>query len=478
MLPRVLDAKRAILIAPASLREKTRDDRTAYAAEGWRLASPPPRFVSLEELATEGGADLLNAIKPDLIILDEADELSNPDSSAAVRIDRYVVEHWEDCTVVAMSGTPVRKSIRGYWHILAWCLKDNLPLPFTPSEVRMWDAALGEHNGRRPRPGPLGSSLDSARRWLFTRLAETPGVVIVDGDSCNAPLSIAITPAEEDRVIDAHYQTFLEDLQNPAGIPCADPLARWRTDAQLGSGFYMYWDPMPPEEWAEARRNVARFVRGVIERTRSTSRPCDTEAQVLRRFRENKIVKRWRELKPTFTPNTRVEWVSDSVVRSAKRWNDAQDGPAILWVGSPAFGKALAKATGLEYYANNGKNSKGQRLHAADESRSMIVSWNANKRGFNLQPWRHQLVLQPPTSAKYLEQMFGRSHRSGQEEEVRVTIMATSGGTYDALDTALAEARFAKGNVGLTQKILRARIERIRPRKTATNSYRWATAKK
>jgi hypothetical protein len=86
-------------------------------------------------------------------------------------------------------------------------------------------------------------------------------------------------------------------------------------------------------------------------------------------------------------------------------------------------------------------------------------------------------VFNPPTSAKWLEQMFGRSHRSGVAESgVTFTMFATSGGTLDAIDAAVAEAGFAKQSVGPTQKILRASFTRARPKRTERNKFRWARA--
>jgi hypothetical protein len=83
----------------------------------------------------------------------------------------------------------------------------------------------------------------------------------------------------------------------------------------------------------------------------------------------------------------------------------------------------------------------------------------------------------PPQSAKWLEQIFGRSHRSGQDEHVIVDVLATSGGTLDAFGAAIAEASNVRATVSLTQKLLRADIVRARPRITAENEFRWATRK-
>jgi hypothetical protein len=142
----------------------------------------------------------------------------------------------------------------------------------------------------------------------------------------------------------------------------------------------------------------------------------------------------------------------------------------------PEFGAALSASTGLPYYGEGGRDGGGRYLHAADPRRSFVASWHANKKGFNLQPWRRQLIVYPPQSAKWQEQIFGRSHRYGQDKSVRVEIMATSGGTFNAIDASIAESGFGRQTVGPSHKMLRATVTRDAPRLTVRNRYRWGGA--
>ncbi len=262
-LPVVTGARRPILMMPAALRDKTYADRAAFAGR-WKLANPPPRIVSYEELALESNEDLLTQIQPDRITLDEADALANRDAAAAKRIDRYVRAN--DVPVDVMSGSLMRLSIMNVWHLFCWALKDSAPVPHDEAEASTWAEALDEQHGRVWRgnrdPGPLGANVDAAREWFGKRLRETHGVILLDGDSCDQPLTITIRPARESRVIDAHFAQLMCRGENPRGIPCADPLARFRAEAQTGCGYCQFWDPPPPDEWAEARRVFARFSRG------------------------------------------------------------------------------------------------------------------------------------------------------------------------------------------------------------------------
>jgi hypothetical protein len=483
MLPTVLGAKCPVAIMPASLitSGKTWHDFASYRT-AWRSPVTPPKLISFEELALEKNRDMLLKMQPDLVMLDEGDTVSNSRGAAASRLDRYRLANL-DAVYVYMTGTPGRMSIMNYWHCMCWCLLDGAPVPMSESEARLWAASLDESNRRgvtRPKPGPLGATLKSAREWYRRRLAETPGVVLVDEDSCNAPIAIRTRLAREDSILDEIYARFLLDFENPGGLPVSDPLSRWILDGQLGCGLFSYYDPQPAEEWRLARRTFAKFVRDTIARTARTRNPLDTELQVARRYADHAIVQEWKRVRGTFDPrkSTRFRWISKSTIASCVDWlaeTHAAGEVGVVWCGSVPFGKELARAAGLAYYGTEGKTAGGGGLHLADPRRSLVASWNANKKGFNLQTWGRMLIVLPPQSAKWLEQIVGRAHRRGRDAEVIVDILATSGGTIDAFEAALREAKFAKGTLSLTQKILRARIERARPRITKANHYRWAS---
>lgn len=471
------DAVRPMLIVPASLRDKTWADFASYRGK-WRSPRAPIQLVSREELALEQNKDLLFRRRPDKLAIDEADDLANPDSAAVRRIDRYV---WDDASddvqVLALTGTPGRTSILNYWHIILWCLRDRAPLPLNEGEAKMWALVL-DHKSRafqRPSPGPLGRNRTEALAWYSRRLQETPGVVIIDGDSCDAPITIRTRPAREDPILDEHFKNFLVEQENPGGIPVSDPLSRWLLDGQLGCGLYSRYVHPPPEPWRAARRAVAKLVRDAIASTTRSGHPLDTEGQVLRRYSGHPIVAEWAEVKDTFVPETENVWLTTSTVLSAIDWLNEDDTPGIVWCGSVEYAQALSRASRLHYYARQGKSAAGVGLHAAPVGRSLIASWAANKKGFNLQAWPRQLLVMPPASAKWLEQIFGRSHRSGQMKHVTIDVLLTSGGTRDAFEAALGEARFNKSTIGLTQKILRAKIEHIEPTLTGSNKFRWAT---
>ena len=472
LLPTAMGAARTLLIVPGSLVQKTYADFASFVG-AWRAPVAPIRIETREKLATEGGAAILDEYAPDLIVIDEADDLSNRTASVPRRLDRYVRTH--AVRVVAMTGTPARKSIMNYWHLLCWCLGDGAPVPLREDEASMWALALDHRREPGAEPGPLGRTTQAARAWYRARLVETPGVIVVDEDSCDAPLTVRVRIAREDATLDAAFERFLVEQEAPGGIPVSDPLSRWLLDAQLGLGLYSRWAPPPPDEWRAARRAVARFVRERIDASTRSAHPLDTEAQVLRRYATLDVVRAWVAIKPTFAGTTETVWISRATLDSCHDWLRELDGaPGIVWCGSVDFGRALAGEAGLAYYGQQGKSDGGAALHAAPEGESLVASWNANKKGFNLQAWPRQLIVMPPQSAKWFEQIMGRAHRSGQREPVVVDVLATSGGTLDAFEAAIDEAASVRDTVALTQKLLRADIVRAEPRKTARNAYRWA----
>lgn len=476
LLPVVLRSARPLLIVPgAGLRDKTMHEFGTLRRE-WRSPVEPMRVYTWQELTTRGNAEFFERMQPDLIVIDEADEAANTSASWVRRIDRYILSRPET-VVVLMTGTPGRKSIMNYWHLLCWALRERAPVPMAEGEAREWALALDEAKGRSytyTRPGPLGATTEAARAWYRARLVETPGVVIVDGDSCEAPLTVRVRLAREDVRLDEAFRHFLTTLETPEGMPVSDPLSRWRMDGQLGCGLYLRWRVPPPERWREARRTLARFVRDRIAASTHARRPLDTEAQVIRRFEDHPAVLEWLAVKDTFEPETEPVWISDSVVHSAIDWLRESNAPGIVWTGCVEYGVALSHAARLPYYGREGRDAMGRGLHVADPTRNMIASWHANKKGFNLQPWTRQLIVMPPQSAKWFEQIFGRSHRAGQTEPVVVDVLATSGGTLDLFETAIGEADFARETIGMTQKLLRAELVRATPRVTQSNRFRWA----
>jgi hypothetical protein len=487
LLPIVLGSRNSVLCLPAGLREKTYMDFESYAGV-WQTPSPPPELVSYESLTQTENVDLLQRKNPDLLMGDECDLLSNiGDGSAALRIARFM---HDDLRVAMLTGTIGRNSIDNYGHMLCWTLKDGCPVPLASGERKLWAALLDNktfRGGKRPEIGAFSDlgpafDLDSARAVYKERLLQTPGVVIVDGDSCDQPLTVRHILAPEDPVIDAAYEVLRLEWVTPDGWPLStiageqDPLSMARHAGTLGCGLYSKWDPRPPDWWLMPRYEYTKWVNAVSKRSRWTRFPLDTEKAVRDAYPDEPYLLAWEAVQKRFDPNSVPVWLSGSVVQAARDWVlDDDEGPGLVWCANPAFGRALSAATGLTYYGAKGLSDAGVMIDKQSGQHSAVLSLGANLRGRNLQMFNRNLVINPPSSAKYLEQFFGRTHRFGQERPVLVDYLITSGDVIDAFWAAWSEAKFGRGTYGLTQKILRANVIEVQPVITESNIYRWAT---
>jgi hypothetical protein len=485
LAPTVAEAKRPVLFIPDGLRDKTFAEFANYAKH-WVAPSPPPQIVGYKEASRDWNVDLLERLKPDLYILDECDMLANQDGSVTKRIARDVDAR--GVPVLAMTGTSGRWSITDFSHFLTWALKEGAPVPLDPDELEAWALALDEKRprfGRSMDPGVLCdltelddtegmSELGIARAMFRQRISETPGCIILDGDSCDQPLTIERTWAPEDPKLETHFAKLRREKLTPDDWDLTDPLSEMACEAQLGTGFTYVPDPRPPADWCECRRIFARFVRARIEATADSRRPLDTEQAVVKAHRDHPIVAAWLAMKPTFKYVSRAEWYSGSVLDTAAAWAErcnSEGGRGLIWVQHEAFGVALSQLTGLSFYGAQGRSLNGERIENANPRRVAILSVGANLRGRNLQAWHRNYLVGCVQSAKYLEQLLGRTHRAGQTQPVEAEILFTSGGSHYAFEMLCKESRFVLASQGQKQKVLRATIRRLAS--IPGNGYRW-----
>jgi len=513
LAPHILDAKRAVLIVPASLKDKTYAEFIEYSRD-WQAPALGARIISYHDLRADPG--LLDKIKPDLIILDEADSARAHDRSAAQILGNYI-GHCKICSslnkdpnrackhlpmVITMTGTSSRFSITDFSHFLIWALKDNAPVPLEPKELAKWSLAIDELKpgrfgmAKRWRPGVLvdlasqkriakgqpskkwskyasaaaaTSDVLLARAAFQKRLCNTPGVIIVDGTACDKPLTINHILPPEDEEINEMFETFRGLGETPDGDVLTDSFAEYRFAIEAGCGMYSYWDPPPPEEWMKRRKACFRFIRARIEDAKDSPRPLYTEGRAIKRFRKEPVVQKWLAIRKSFKPNSVPRWVSGSVVYFAREW--AKKNVGLIFTRNVAVGKAIAEVTGLQYYGAKGKNANGQSIEKAGTTRSAVLSLGANLRGRNLQGWNRMLVIGCPQAATQLEQLIGREHRYGQLRGVTVDILITSGDAEYAFEMAEREAGFVLSTQKQRQKILRAKVNRVR--RYPSESSRW-----
>lgn len=503
----VMNAKRAVLVVPDNLIEKTHFEFIEYAKH-WIGPEKGPRIIGYKELQRKTADELIKRLAPDFWIFDEVDVLASQEGSATWRVATDISER--NVPVLAMTGTDGRFSIKDFSHFLVWARKDMAPVPLDYRELERWALALDERKPGRfgeikgLMPGALLKLIPEglpttegmlkigiARAMFQKRMAETPGIIMLDDDDCDVPLTIRHICAPESKALNVHFDRLKNENTTPdyldprdgkpmKGHDVTGPLEMMAKEAELGCDFHNVWVPPPPKPWREARKAFARFVRDRIDWSRGIERPAKwrgqwplhTELMVKEAYPREPAVAEWVAIEPTFKPNSVPLWLGGSVVAAAVEW--AMREPGLVWVQHIPVGEAIGQVSGLPYYGAKGLTAGGASILRIDPTRSAVVSIGSNLRGRNLQAFNRNLIIGCPQSAKYFEQLIGRTHRYGQKRPVLAEIMLTSGLSLYSFDMLIREAKFVLSVRGKTQKILRADIERT---KFPSTALRWVKAK-
>lgn len=456
LAPVVLGAQRPVLFVPADLREQTNRKVLPEMSRHWRL-HPGLRVIGYSELSLAKNATMLEDLEPDLIVLDECHSVKNKTAGRTRRLVRYMKAR-PGTMVVAMSGTVSNRSIKDYWHIIHWCLKDLMtPLPLTYREMEDWALAVDEKvpDEQRVNPGALMQfaakgtpvTVDEGRKAYRNRLTATPGVVATGEAVLGTSLRIyrrhPTLPGEVWRAL-----SILEtQWKTPNGDYVAEAVDLWRHARELALGFYYKWKYPAPPEWLDARKEWKRFVRETLK----GSQTMDTELQVWNACQSGELDQAdwlsWVEVKDKFKPETEPYWMDDFAVEDCLRWSKQHGG--IVWVEHVAFGERLGER-GLRYYGAGARDSAA----ILDATGPIAASIRSHGQGKNLHQWCKNLVTAPPASGKTWEQMLGRTHRVGQEaDEVMFEVYQHASGLVGSFEQAQADARYLEQTLGSHQKL-------------------------
>lgn len=478
LLAVVLEARRPLLLLPAGLIEKTQRERLELSKH-WRIPNTL-RVFSYDMLGRVQAEHELTNYQPDAIICDEVHRLKNRRAAVTRRVARYMVDY-PLTKFAGLSGTIMDKSLKDFAHILRWSLKLAAPVPLNNEETEEWAQVFDEGVDpfQRPRAGALLRLCTdderrgvpehvAARRGYQRRMTETPGVVATVGDGEHVDCSIyvrgimhKIAPVTEKNFLilrgDPKNRDEFPGWQTPDGWELSLAADVWRHAQELALGLHYVWDPRPPLEWREARKEWNRFVRDVISR----SKRFDSELHVANACDAGELdgskLERWREVRPTFTPNVVPVWHDDSAIQTAARWMET---PGIVWTGHQFFAERLSKVTGVPYFAQGGFSAAGKYIEDVKPGSSCIASIDANREGKNLQAlWSRNLMVCPPTSAAWWEQTIARTHRPGQTaDEVVVDVLLGCRENFDACMNAIEGAKAIRDVTGKRQKLLLADV--------------------
>jgi hypothetical protein len=250
LTPLVLEAKRPLLLMPASLVSKTWDERKVLEKH-WRLPTNV-QIVSYESLSLVQSEKKLEYIQPDLLVCDEAHFLKGQRAGRTRRVVRYMHAHPET-RFVAVSGTIMKASIRDFAHLLRFALKGQAPIPSTEDEIEAWADCLDEQANPLARrqaaaifdlgERPAGLDETTAARHVFqARLLQTGGVVASpkgDGVVCSIrmeALEYRLSPVTQE-----HFETLRRRSETPCGKSFAEAAEMRMYARELALGFSYTW---------------------------------------------------------------------------------------------------------------------------------------------------------------------------------------------------------------------------------------------
>ena len=299
----------------------------------------------------------------------------------------------------------------------------------------------------------VDEDLARARQIFQRRLLETEGVVATPGESVACSLYLSAVEYTPNRVTEDNFAKLRSTWETPDGWALSEAVQVWRHARELALGLHYVWDPRPPDEWLNARRSWAQFVRETLR----YSKTLDTELQVANACRSGSLERHeldsWQAIRPTFTPAPRPLWHDDTALELCQAWLKKHEG--IVWCEHTFFAEELSKRSGVPYFGAKGLDR--QKRSIEDAKGPIIASVAANSTGRNLQRWHSNLVTSCPSTATTWEQMIGRTHRDGQQaDEVTVDVLFGCWEHFDGMAKARAAATMALDMLGQPQKLLLA----------------------
>lgn len=447
LLPTVLDRPRALILTTSKMVEPTRQLIDSYRSD-YYIADP--QIMSYGMLSRPEQSTFLREFKPDLIILDEAQNFSNRHAARTGRFLRYM-RAYPNVLLCALSGSITRTSLQDYGHLAALALRQGSPLPLHWPTLVEWSEALDADRLRSPgalkklqQPGDK-----NVRQAYARRLRNTRGVVMTETQSYDGPLTVHIlkwtTGAEIQRylkILDSYWMT-------PDGreLAQASEVALQRRAMRLG---YYYRELLPSTEdtdgWRIARANYSSLLRSFLAHRKrdGLDTPALVQAALMRADARVETLQTAWDVWQTYRdvqilPGNTVSFSYDAqwIVRD---WRQLYR-RGMIWIGLPQLGVDCAP---IKYWGASTTPTDQDFMDAC-------ASWRAFGVGRNLQHIHNAMVLGVPTQGAQWEQLIGRHHRPGQTRPVHIYILERELDDYRA---AQQDARYIEETTGMPQKIL------------------------
>ncbi len=463
LLPKVWGCKKPVLLIPPAMREQCRRDLQEWSEH---YDFPTPHIVAYSDLSSPTRGNILEVLKPDCIIADEAHCLRHPTAARTKRFIRYMQRN-PSTRFAALSGTLTSKSLQDYGHLCELALRGGSPLPLDRRTLDIWSSVL-DPDGEPDRRAytalmpmvkwssmcvGLGDSEAVYRKAFQSRFRKTLGVVASEEGSvgCSLVLQVWKDTNSGFRKILKELHRLSAEWQLPNGEYLADALEYMRAARQISLGFYYVWDwpdGNVDHEWNEHRKAWNSACSNYL---RYHSREgVDSESLLIKWIKDGGAGHKlrnayfaWAAVKHRPAPPVKAVWITTDYIRDLCHWAKAQREPTLIWFKSRAVGE-LIKKFGIQVH------------HQTDPvpGKTCALSIPIHHKGRNYQPWAHNLVIEPPPTGATWEQMLGRTHRQGQKADtVYTTICQDFWPQTRALESARKQAKYIEETTGNKQKL-------------------------
>jgi hypothetical protein len=372
---------------------------------------------------------------------------------------------------VGLSGSITSTSIKDFWHLSLWALRDNTPLPMKWNYMNAWALCLDKGKGSARKdlttfvPVMQKFRTMDVREAFKRNLLSTRGVVISHKAPPPCRLELREFSMPVTKLVKKHINDLNNTWQTPQGEELDGALAIVRLRRQMICGFYYYWDwpGDPDEEWLDARSEWAKACRLFCGRApEGLDTPALLERGIVMYLRKEIDAKFPRELVMTYIgwakqkhkelPPVGVKWFSNYFLSAVIQWANAQSEPPLIWYEHTALANALSHLTGWPVYGT-GKASDAA-LTQVTTPHVALISIRAHSQGKNLQAWGNHFIAHPLSDGARWEQLLGRSHRTGQTRDVVTVTIPTFAEFGVALTSAREAAKYIEESTGLQQRLL------------------------
>lgn len=418
---------RSVLITEANLLPQLRKDIEFWSGH-YRLAQP--RTLTYGKLSHPTGEDILDRFGPKLILLDEAHKLGR--GARARRLWRYVEQN-RDCRVVAVSGSLLGAAIRDLADLANLTLRHWSPFPHTDGVLEHWASVLDvggepsavDHGALRKVIAWAANTMPAdagpkavARNAVRARFRTAPGVLVTDGPLAVGP---SLRLEMQEPPTSPALQTLETRWELPDGTQLVDMLEYARHADTLRLGFYYRFKPdTVNDEWMEARRRWNGVVRAMVDCGQFDTPYFVADAVEHGRLGQSQtaVYQKWASIRDRYpVPERETVWVGDGEARLREMielWRAAHP-DSIIWYHSKAIENLVIPRVETVTAKDEPPDTAGCYLMSL-----------AHRQGWNGQRFNTALVLQPPRSAREMEQLLARLHRRGQTEDVYYRLYCTA----------------------------------------------------